>query len=275
MKGIDYLYRYTSLENLALILKNHTIRLNPLDLMDDPQEQRTQDVENIGRFVFISSWTEEAKEDIPMWKMYTDLHSGVRIKLPKNPFKRSKTSIESLSNIFSGYYVTSEGNDKEIDTFMDLAELIRKRIFSNQAWKGEILHQIEYTDDFSLLEPAILDRTGEGLQIKLDKLGKYKNSYWQFEKEWRYILVFTKLDLSSGVENAMNQFNISMLNMSNGTETPLIRHYDLEIAQEYFANIEITPSPQMSIGNRILLETLVEKYNPTAKIRESELKDLL
>lgn len=42
----DYLYHYTSLEKLALILKNRTIRLSPLDKMDDRQEQKTSDVEN-------------------------------------------------------------------------------------------------------------------------------------------------------------------------------------------------------------------------------------
>ena len=55
MDKIEYLYHYTSLESLALILKNRTIRLNPLDKMDDIQEQKTADIENIGKFVFVSS----------------------------------------------------------------------------------------------------------------------------------------------------------------------------------------------------------------------------
>ena len=38
MEEIEYLYHYTSIEILALILKNRTIRLNPLDKMDDLQE---------------------------------------------------------------------------------------------------------------------------------------------------------------------------------------------------------------------------------------------
>ena len=51
MSNIEYLYRYTSLESLALILKSRQIRLNPLDKMDDLQEQKTADVENLGKFV--------------------------------------------------------------------------------------------------------------------------------------------------------------------------------------------------------------------------------
>lgn len=83
MSNIEYLYRYTSLESLALILKSRQIRLNPLDKMDDLQEQKTADVENLGKFVFISSWTEESDESIPMWRMYTDPRAGVRIKMRK------------------------------------------------------------------------------------------------------------------------------------------------------------------------------------------------
>ena len=38
----EYLYHYTSVDSLALILKNKTIRLNPLDKMDDLQEKKTK-----------------------------------------------------------------------------------------------------------------------------------------------------------------------------------------------------------------------------------------
>lgn len=38
MDDIEYLYHYTSIETLALILKNHTIRFNSLDKMDDLQQ---------------------------------------------------------------------------------------------------------------------------------------------------------------------------------------------------------------------------------------------
>ena len=62
----DYLYHYTSLENLALILKNRTIRFSPLSKVDDLQESRSRDLKNVGRFVFVSCWTDEKEESIPM-----------------------------------------------------------------------------------------------------------------------------------------------------------------------------------------------------------------
>ena len=87
MDDIEYLYHYTSIETLAIILKNHTIRFNSLDKMDDLQEQQTADIKNIGQFCYISSWTDDATESIPMWNMYASLNLGVRIKLRKDPFK--------------------------------------------------------------------------------------------------------------------------------------------------------------------------------------------
>lgn len=51
-KETEYLYHYTSVDSLALILKNRTIRLNSLDKMDDLQEQKTSDINNFGEFFF-------------------------------------------------------------------------------------------------------------------------------------------------------------------------------------------------------------------------------
>ena len=55
----DYLYHYTSIETLALILANHTFRLTSLDQMDDLQEKEAFDLKNAGQFCYISSWTDD------------------------------------------------------------------------------------------------------------------------------------------------------------------------------------------------------------------------
>ena len=48
MNGPSFLYHYTGLETLALILLNRTIRFTRLDKVDDPQEQRSADSQNLG-----------------------------------------------------------------------------------------------------------------------------------------------------------------------------------------------------------------------------------
>ena len=91
-----YLYHYTSVESLALILENSTIRLNSLDRMDDLQEKETKDLKGLGSFCYVSSWTDDHSEQIPMWKMYTDLKAGVRIRLKTLPFKTYPLTQEHI-----------------------------------------------------------------------------------------------------------------------------------------------------------------------------------
>ena len=61
----DFLYHYTTIQNLALILKNKTLRLMPLNQMDDLQETKSKDIQNFGQFVYVSSWTD--KEENEYW----------------------------------------------------------------------------------------------------------------------------------------------------------------------------------------------------------------
>ena len=57
---------------------------------------------------------------------------------------------------------------------------------------------------------------------------------------------------------------------ANATDLPFY-HYDFPIAEEAFLDIEITTGPKMNMGDKILLQSLVEKYSPTATIKNSSL----
>jgi len=84
-----YLYHYTSIENLALILGNRTLRFSRTDLVNDLEEINITDLPEIKKAVYISCWTASEKESIPLWNLYASKAKGVRIKLPSNMFLRS------------------------------------------------------------------------------------------------------------------------------------------------------------------------------------------
>ena len=65
------LYHYTSLETLALILTNKSLCFNTLLNVDDIEEAETSDMGLLGKYVYVSCWTDEAAESIPMWQLYT------------------------------------------------------------------------------------------------------------------------------------------------------------------------------------------------------------
>lgn len=54
MEAPAVLYHYTSLDTLAMILHNRTIRFSRLDKVDDPQEQRSADSQNLGKMKLVS-----------------------------------------------------------------------------------------------------------------------------------------------------------------------------------------------------------------------------
>ena len=79
----DMVYHYTSLDVLALILANRTIRFNNLCNLDDPLEKYVKSISfsnsekndgrvNLGRYCFVSCWSTEEEESISMWDMYGD-----------------------------------------------------------------------------------------------------------------------------------------------------------------------------------------------------------
>lgn len=239
--------------------------------MDDLQEQKTADVENLGKFVFVSSWTDDPTESIPMWKMYTNSTAGVRIKLRKNPFLWHGTSAQDVVRKTGMQLTQDSDSNGMIPTFLDFSEILSKGYWSPQAWSGNILEKMTYTNDITKLEPKVADVTSEGINLKMGMIGKHKNLHWEFQKEWRYIMQFISVKFNASIEEMTNQALVSARKLLQGTEPPPFRYYDLDIDSQCFAEMEITQSPQMTYGNRVILETLVEKYNPSAKIIESEL----
>lgn len=66
---------------------------------------------------------------------------------------------------------------------------IRITIFFETARDREILHEVEYTNDESLLFPKVINTFGNGgLVADLNALGVHKTTAWSYQKEWRYIL---------------------------------------------------------------------------------------
>lgn len=271
----DFLYHYTTIDSLALILKNRTIRLNPLNKLDDLQEQKTADVENLGKFVFVSSWTSDYNESIPMWKMYTNPTSGVRIKLRKNPFAWHNTHGQDIAEKTGMPVIMNSGKDIKLKSFLDLSELLSKGYYSPQAMGGDILKKIEYTNDISLLEPNVLEKPADQVSVHIGKLGIYKNEYWSFQKEWRYIMNFVPIDFMGGPENISHSIAKTANKLSRGIATPPFLYYDLKIDLDAYKDMEITCSPQISNGYRIIVDDLVSKYNATAKICDSDLQGRL
>lgn len=258
-----YLYHYTTIENLALILKNKTIRFNKLTNTDDLEESKTSDIGNAGQYIFVSCWTDKKAENIPLWHMYSNKLSGVRIGLPFLPFKEYDSEVETLikSPKVKTYIPDSLNKNQK---YMINAS------FNNSTTKENI--KVLYTDDEQLILPEISKIENTTKKIKFGLVGKYKRSCWRFQKEYRYRLwvlpigheeiMLNHLDsdkFDSGFKRIINQVKLDF------------DFIDLFIDQENFSKMEIVLGPGVTESQRTLIDCLVATYNPKAKISDSQL----
>ncbi len=248
-------YQYTSLDVLALILANQTIRFNNLCDVDDPLEKYVKTISfdehpnkygrtNLGRYCFVSCWSEEEEESISMWDMYGDRKKGVRIGLPKDMFQ-SITTLYPKSESHPLFNYDTPIKEYAPDFF-----------------------NIEY-DRLQESDPSILS---ENWKEGLDNLGKHKIPEWAFQKECRF-RIFAYLDSEAKVNRyfslEMEGFNPTGSSVYIGEE-----YLDLYLKDDVFSQMEITIGPKMPKERRIFLIALANKFNINeTQIYESKFVD--
>jgi len=268
----DNLYHYTSIESLVYILSTQEIKFNRLDKMDDILEGDIEDIKNISQYYYISSWTEDNIESIPFWKMYTPNMKGVRIALPPFPFiyysQEKNNSIKLLEH-------------QEITDNNNLFPVHPKLFFTNYKFNREIsaiffpcndyLYKIEYVeyDNYNKPEYCFFSKGITGLN---NNIGKVKISQWKFQKEWRYRLNFIPWIFFS-IENSKSfkeKFDIWSNDINEKPNN--IEQIYMKISDNAFKKMEITLGPNTTKADKLIVESIVDKYNPNILISESQLK---
>lgn len=273
----DYLYHYTSLETLALILQNKTLAFNSLINVDDLEEAETEDMDDFGKYVYVSCWTDEERESIAMWNLYTpDMH-GVRIRLPKYPFKKH-------------HYKRGEFFlENDVDTYLDL-EKIYLEDRGMIALNYPELIPVVYTQDETLLHPKIRRGSIEDVErflalgdlsdisdpidvsYSFANLGRMKNDVWVFQKEWRYYLFIVPMGMKEAnlPELPVQQECIRRLENKN-TPAPYSRFF-IELDEDALRQMEVVFGPRMTEAEKILAVSLLKSYDLDGHYTESKLR---
>ena len=273
MRAPAVLYHYASLDTLALILHNRTIRFSRLDKVDDPQEQRSADSQNLGKMKFVSCWTSSDEESIPMWREYAGAECGVRIQMKSHPFKRYSVSTESLSKLSSDAILNTPGGKFDglqlpLEDFWD-----KKYHFKEMARSVEMLHEVQYTKDKSLLFPEVIRSCGNGwVEADLSALGIHKATAWSYQREWRYVLTAVPVGIASAIKGDVEAVKRATEVILDRCDPEIPSFYDLVISDGAFSSMKIVSSPKMTPGNRVILEALVQKYAPGIEVAESSIE---
>lgn len=276
VKGIPkYLYHYTDLKTLKLILMNKTLRFTSLKYMDDRTESLTGEGNDLGKFIFSSSWSEE-EDNIPQWAMYGDSSRGVCIKMESFPFKNNYSEyseyssnkiemcyLEEVSEIYitPPKYIFESGFVLK-PLFIDDGINIRERRESAK---------VIYTDDESLIFPKIINDSSEGFEIGFGKLGCHKNKQWEFQKEWRYKLLYIPIDVQKYLEEQDPDLVQGVVQNIFSEEQPNVKFVDYNIDEKYINTMEIICGAMMDDFDYRELTFFCKGINPNIKVRRSSL----
>lgn len=257
----EYLYHYTNLETLKLILQNKTFRLSSLNGMDDLEEGDTEDFNKLGRFIYISSWTSNPNESLLLWN-YSKGNEGVRLRMKSNIFKT--VNINETINIH-GINVPVNG-----DFNPGIIELMQSKCVSFMPYKAELC-RVTYTDLDRLLKPTVYKKCGCGsFGIETIDLGVFKRTEWEDQKEWRYRLSSFPFSILEQVTWFNNNDQRSLLTAVKSRED--LGYIDLPLSDDAFDDIEILCSSKMSQEAREELSKVLNQYAPNATVRNSGMR---
>jgi hypothetical protein len=255
-----FLYHYTSIEVLALILANNTVRFTRLDLLNDPMEGQSRDLPGIGSFVFVSCWTGSEEESLPLWNLYTRDMRGCRVRLPSNPFD---------GKALPG----STGENPQI-------HLSTPALYQDGTGDGElsVVHsvygpeRVNYTSDEAMLRPSlVVEEQDDYAKFDALKIGLAKGSAWEFEQEWRYrINTSPEGECFGRAENEGGDRIPPFLDLQ--THPPLSNSIDVQLARSSLMGLEVMLGPRARDGEKVIADALVGRFAAGGRVIRSRIQ---
>lgn len=274
------IYHYTSIETLKRILESGKIRFNNLNAVDDELEGELFLKKSLAQLIFVSCWTTDLEENIPLWKMYAST-KGVRIGLPEYPWrkidcKKWDTGIMELRYDYKEYYSPFEITDIFGERHMILPPFIipfsEER--TNKAFSKEVVYLSEkelitkYSNNYKekTIQPGHME-----LSINPLDFGLYKHVRWEFQKEFRFVLGICPMDEKIDLDN--NNLHESMIQsmmkyIQAEWESP-IKDFFVSLDPASITNMEITLGPHCTEEDIRTVKFLREKHGVEGEILKS------
>ena len=243
----QYLYHYTTIDTLALILKNRSILFTRADLVNDLEEINILDKPEVKKSSFISCWTAQRNESIPMWNLYANEAKGVRIKL-KSPFFEGSSPPHEITN-----------HNCKIIVLKNIQNFIERE--NDYEWLKYLFGPIEVNYEMNTGVNVLTDDNS----LIVDKIGTIKSEHWAFEKEFRF-LALANHDWNSQTET----FEIKDEPYYSEVKSDC---FAIKIDEEIFNEIEVTLGPCCQESEEIIVESLLKRFTTNGQVQHSELKD--
>jgi hypothetical protein len=273
----ECLYHYTNIESLAHILKSQQIRFSRLDLVDDMTEGQSNDAVDWKKYFFISCWSNDPVESIPLWHMYTKEMSGVRLKLPTSMFKFHTINPDELPSGLSlvDKNIIPEDKKYSIKSLLPYDRLhgedyfVMAPSFQESRWPCKI----NYTDDESLLNQELISYNSKDDKTTLTpyEIAKYKKECWAFQKEWRFRIYCHSAPPRELMKTMPKEkYSVLMLkDMKSFSKGVSQKYFFLDLDPNALKNLEVVLGPKADESQKVIVNSLIEKYCPNVKLIES------
>lgn len=267
------IYHYTTIDSLAMIMSSRSIKFNRLDKVDDLEERTEPSKIKLWQYLFVSCWTENPEESIPLWRMYSGITHGVRIGMDIDMFE---------DNIVGGSNVPADIPHRGfLVGKIPAHDFLRKDFFilpvtGIENDKDTLFYcHVNYVDDVNentkdAYQITMTDASHASSNINFGAIGKYKNKRWAFQEETRFRLIVMPFN---PVLSDPNNVSTKALHAFHQSIPVPISEYFLKLKTEVLNNIEITLHPNATASDRVIVEALCAKYAQSATIKESELRD--
>ncbi len=256
-----------------MIMSTRSIKFNRLDNVDDMEERTEPSNVRLWQYMFVSCWTENAEESIPLWRMYSGNAHGVRIGMD--------------ADMFEDHVVGGNNVPKNIphEGFM-VGKIPAQDLFRNdyfvlpiatrpQENGGDTLFycHVDYVDDVDektkdAYRLTMTDETHASSNVAFCEIGKYKNKRWAFQEESRFRLAI--LPFNPFLSDPDMVSTIAVNSIHHSVPVP-ISQYFLGLKQSALDGMEITLHPNSTASDRVIVEALCAQYAQHATIRPSEL----
>ncbi len=269
------LYHYTTIDSLAMIMSTRSIKFNRLDKVDDMEERTEPSNVRLWQYMFVSCWTENSEESIPLWRMYSGNTHGVRIGLEINMFE---DNVVGGSNVpqdipHEGFMVGKiPAQDLFRKDYFVLPTAVRYKENSGDTLFYCHVSYVDSVDEMTkdAFQLTMTDETHGSSSIAFGEIGKYKNKRWAFQEESRFRLVIFPFNPIYCSPDTVS--SIAVNTIRSGVPVP-ISEYFMRIKQSVLDSMEITLHPNATVSDRVIIEALCAKYAQNATVKPSELAD--
>lgn len=219
-KRHNTLCHYTNFKALKHIFNERRLKFNCINNVNDFNEGRYFVNNEIANTVFVSCFSHERYESIPMWFIYGKNKSSIRIK-----FEFKKNNIDEI--FFDHSKETCNSSGEKIEPY----ECGGCR---NDLSYSTSIHDVVYNEAKLKQHPIFIDHLNK---YNISSMGIVKRKIWDYERETRFILRIVTVKNNINLPDITCFFlplNFSAIKRVTITFNPWISDYMEKVIRRFF-----------------------------------------